>query len=441
MSSEPSTDLLVVPEEERELRGLELAERHFPMERREQVASFLNIEADNVALLPYLAWCASLNLSPIAGHVWLIPSKQRIPSRDGEGTETVVKYRPAIGRDGLLHKARESKGKPGGYKGMSFDVVCERDTFEVERSIDPDEPPKVLHRYASKPTAFDDGEDPTRYRGRVIGAWACCYVDGEPPTFYYANLREHGKRQQVWAYNPAASKRKPVFIDAQGKRTFADTGKPLMEWAGAWDYTSTMVLKSAQSYVLRIGLGVTGVVPVDELRDSDQYSRGDGDETPGIAYMNIDDFDFEAIENEELRERLRTAVEAVNDLVPMSWTAAKCEMVFTGRSDAELTAIAEQIEHEGDVLAKKVDPPSSAAAASEPEAVGQEEEPPDADVVEDDPEKAEKIEALRHRAADLQAARDEAEPASEEASAYAAELDQVEAELRELGAEDGPPSE
>lgn len=433
--TDASTDL-VIPEDERAFRGLELAELHFPIERRQQIAAFLEIPAEDPAMLPYLAWCAGNRLSPISGHVWLIPKK--IKGRDGNPDRTI--YKPAIGRDGLLHKARETKGKAGGYKGMQFGVVCEHDTFEVEYTGDMASDPQVLHRFASKPTQFPAGVAPDRYRGRVIGAWAKCLVDGEPPTFYYANLREHGRLRQVWDYNPAERTRKPLYFDEQGRNTFAEFAregqrhKPVMEWEGAWDYTSTMVLKAAQSYVLRIALGLTGVVPVDELRDAKAWSENDaGADGAPSAFADetlIAEFDFEKVP-ESVRERLREAVQAANDAEPYSWAPAKCEMVFTGRREEELEELAAQIEAENTLREER----RVAAEVAAEEIV-------DAEIVGDDPPaedakpaagKSDRRMELEASRVDLLAAIERAPDADALAKAQA-ELDQVEAELRQLGA-------
>lgn len=433
-----STAVAVVPMEERELRGLELAERHFPAERRKQVALFLNIDADNPAMLPYLAWCASLNLSPVAGHVWLIPQNTRVKDAD-DRWKTVTRYRPAIGRDGLLHKARETKGSAGGYRGMQFGVVCERDTFEVEWTGDIERDPKVLHRYASKPTEFEPDEAPDRYRGRVIGAWAKCYVDGEPPTFYYANLREHGRlrEKKVW---DEESRSKVVVRYPEGHEK---AGQPVLEWDGAWDYTSTMVLKAAQSYVLRIGLGVTGVVPVDELRDEEAWKRGEDAPQGAGAFLStedrgdVTDFEWDAI-SEAVRDRLRQAVTTANELEPWSWGPAKCEMVLSNRSDTELFSIVEQIERENDLREQRI--ARRAGEHHEEEHIG------DAEVVEegpsateeDPPATDEQVAMLRRREAELIERAEGADPSSEEAATLSAELDQVQAALRSMTEPDAP---
>lgn len=427
----PDTAVVVVPEEERQLRGLELALRAFDAEQRLAVAQFLDIPPESPALMPYLALCAGLNLSPVMGHVWLIP--KTIKGRDGEEERKV--YRPAIGRDGLLEKARQTKGKPGGFKGLRSNVVCERDTFEVS---DDGNEVTIMHRFASKPTAFEAGVAPDKWRGRVIGAWAKCFIDGEPPVFYYADLREHGRLRHTWAWNDAAHKMRPLYHDpaGNGKVTFTEMSdgirhRPVQEWEGAWSFLSTMILKAAQSYVLRIGLGVTGVVPVDELRSEDEYTNGPARETgPSIEHPGvIEEFAFDSLgAPEEVVERLTVAVQAANEGQPYSWPPAKCEMVMTGRTLEELVEIAEQIERENEARAQR------AAGAGETEPAIH-----DAEVVEDNGPRAsempadvkEKVDELRVRQRHLQEA---LESGDHDPGVITAELDQVEAQLRALGA-------
>lgn len=424
----------VIPEDERDVRGLELAERHFPPDRRAQVANYLEVPVQDPALMPYLALCAALNLSPISGHVWLIP--QLVKAQDGGEPRTV--YKPAIGRDGLLHKARQTKHAPGGYRGIRFGVVCAGDTFEVEDSLDDVmAPPKMLHRFASKPTVFPEGEDPARYRGPVIGAWALCLVDGEPPTFYYANMGEHAQVRQTWDWNPSGGDRgmgarEPLYVLPDGTTTFdarAAHAKPVMVWQRAWDYTSPLILKAAQSYVLRIALGVTGVVPVDELRDVKAWQRGQDVGGPQGVEVTIehDAFDVSTIVPEDapdgLGDALQAAVDQANRLEPFSWGPAKCEMVLTGRSAAELAVVVEQIVGE-----------NALRAAREQAREAARDRPPDGVPVEEEREPKvideEVVGVLRARRAGILASRMLAGDGRQEE--IDAELSQVDAELREL---------
>lgn len=222
---------LAVREEFDPGRSLALAEESFPLERRQQIAQFLSVDAEHPAFLPFLAVAASYRLDPIMGQLYLIPKKTRT-NVNGVWTDGPIKYSPMISRDGLLAIARRDPS----YMGVKHDVVCANDTFVVEHDTASfDAPPKVTHVYAPK----DPDRDVRQSRGAVVGAWAICYLRDRPPVYYFADIREHGKMKEK-----------------NGSKV----------WDGAWESTSAMIVKSAVSYVLRLGLGVTGLVPLDELK-------------------------------------------------------------------------------------------------------------------------------------------------------------------------------
>lgn len=439
-----SKALARVPVEDRSIRSLELASELFSPAERQQVAALLTVPAESPALMPFLALCVAEGFSPWANHVWLIPKKVKTRAQDGAEVEE-TKHIPTVGRDGLLHKARQSKGARGGFKGLQAQVVCERDSFDVVYTGDIANDPQVLHRFASKPTEFAADVDPGRYRGKIIGAWAKCYVDGEPPTFYFASVKEHARLKHVWAWNEAVRKRQPMFYAPDGGVTFAeftqrpgggmDRNRPVQEFEGAWDYLSTMILKAAQSYVLRIALGVTGFVPHDELRDPQEWA-----ETPLPAVDSTtagpDGFDLEEalpVVDPELRERLQRAVDTANEQDAFSWGPAKCEMVLTNRSEAELRSIVEDIESENDLRAQRLDRESrEAETITDAEIV---EEPPAKPPVPSEEEvRAERVEWLRGRVEELRERIGQAGREGVPDAGARAELDQVETELRSLGA-------
>lgn len=414
---------LEVRPEDQAIRGFELAEQVFTPERRTAIANFLNVTADDPVLLPYLVTCATYGLSPIMGEIWLIP--QKVTVRDGDATKKVERYRPAVGRDGFLSIARRDKR----YRGIQGAVVCEHDTFEVEFTGDLENDPKVLHRFASKPTAFEEGVAPDRYRGKIIGAWAKCYVSGQPPQFYFANLREHGKLEHEFEWGQRSGERIWHWTMPDGSTHAAvqqpPDSRPKMGWAGAWDYVSPMILKAAQSYVLRIALGITGLAPADEIVIDREALPAGGGAGAGPA---LEEFDWTKVAApDDVRERLQAAVVAANEVAPLSWSPAKCEMVFTGRSAEELLRCAESIEREVELHSARIDPPPSAPAGEEEhEPVGQV-EVEDATIV---PELTpEEREAEEHREADLIAALEGAEEGSEEHAAHQKDLHEVEARL------------
>lgn len=151
-------------------------------------------------------------------------------------------------------------------------------------------------------------------------------------------------------------------------------------------------------------------------------------------------YDWSVIEDADVQERLRGAVETANELEPNSWPPAKCEMTFTGRPAAHLSQIAGQIEARNAELIR---------AKSEAE-------PPDAEVVEEgegesgppaaqegtqeeeraapDPEAEARIQGLRQRYADLTEQRPLAQSEDQERE-IADELEKIAAELADLGGE------
>lgn len=418
-----STDL-ALRHEERATHGLQLAEEIFTPERRVAIAQFLNVQADDPAMLPYLATCAAYQLDPVMGQIWLIPQKVRV--QDGDATVNVTRYRPAVGRDGYLAIARREPR----YMGLKGQVVCEHDTFEVEYDGSEHEP-KVLHKFASKPVAFAADEPPHRWRGKILGAWARAIVAGQPDTFFYAPIHEFMRMREKWE-GPRGNRRK--VVDANGR--------PIMEAEGAWGYVSTMILKAAQSYVLRIGLGITGLVPADEVAGLQGHELTGQPDTEGTVADASIEFDFSTVTADPgLASALDELVTRVNELAPLSWTPAKCEMVMANADDAQLKRIVAQLEREVEALEARSQRGSAPSAAEQPvpEPDGQVEEPAaesgseadeevaDAEVVPEVDE--EHVAALRKRLADLEERMEGVEPETEEFAALSDEIDQVSGEL------------
>jgi hypothetical protein len=328
---------------------LEAAEAHYSKKEREAIAQFLNVSAEDTALVPFLAIAAQLDLSPIHGEIWLIKGRRK------EGDQWVDCYRPAVGRDGLLKHARRQKDR---FLGVRFGVVCANDTFEVE---DDGWEAKVLHRMASLQPGQEKGHE-SRWRGPVLGAWAKLFFrDGSPPLYYYAPAHEHVKTEDK-----------------------VKDGQPSKQFAGAWSYISTMIVKSAVSYVLRIGFGVTGVVPFDELRVDDPQMVG-GAAGEAESFMSsaepgdLDDDPMEGIEKiimglegigEKLAGELWEALRAINELSPFSWTPAKVRMRLGSDCDNEKArAVLSEIETEYKALRDKQAEREAREAESVEEAV------------------------------------------------------------------------
>lgn len=300
---------------------LALVDSAYTPEQRTEIAKYVGAPEDHEAFRPFLAVAAHLGLSPILGEIWLIPSTRW----DEDSQQETPTLRPAVGRDGFLKYAEDQDN----YAGLRSNTVCANDTFEWE---DDGREVKIVHKAASLGTAKDGDE--SRYRGPVVGAWAQVFFkDGRPPLFYYAPAHEH-------------------------VRTHVVDGK--VEPLGAWGYISAMSQKAAQSYVLRIGFRITGVVPIDELREGDRGKpAADGDQAAPAA--SIVDDPMVAIEqimqglewketNPTLYGQLFEALKAINDLTPYSWSPSKFNLRLGNRTEEEAAKVLAEVEGEFEKL-------------------------------------------------------------------------------------------
>lgn len=398
-----TTDLAVRSPEKEAVYGLELAEEIFTEERREAISNFLAIRPDDPAFVPFLAIAAQTGLNPMTGEIWLIPQRMKI--KDAEGREEWVdRYRPAAGRDGFLKVAR----RHAEFLGTESDVVHAFDTFLV-RMRRPDDPEGIVdvgggrvlvHEYPSlsearklwndeqalKPEGQRKPFDAVRYRGPVIGAWAVANWKGRKPTYYYGSIAEHGKTQE------------------KNNQTV---------WSGSWGYTSTMMLKSVLSYVLRISSGISGVVPVDEVKEGDPERALAAEEwDPGAQ--------LQAGLNPDLVTEFRESIEAAAEVDPSLWGRAKVELYAPSiENDADLEELIARVQAETD---------QERVRRAEPEVV-------DAEPVEEEPSGSssnlspEEIESLRHEEADLTGKLDELDEADEDFEGTRMRLEEVRAEL------------
>lgn len=305
-----------------ESNGLTLADEQFTPEQKTAIAGFLGIAPENPALIPYLGICARWGLDPVAGQIWLI--EQKVKGRDGN--PDTYRQKPAVGRDGFLAIARRSPT----FKGMEYDTVCANDEFIVTRDRGQI---NIFHQYAPIPREFAPGEDPQSYRGPLLGAYCLVELEGRKPSYYFAPLNEHVK----------------VGTNKSGDRYYQ----------GAWSYVSAMIIKSAMSMALRLGLGITGVVPVDERRGDD----GDADfeveggampptvESPPI--VGAKDIIIEEGLPEDVEKRLIDAVESENDASPNSWSSAKVRVRLSGRGVKGADLIIEEIERTAGIRKEK----------------------------------------------------------------------------------------
>lgn len=323
---------------------LNRVETHWSEDEREQLAKLHGgVSIHEPGFIAMLATALDLGLDPLRGEIWLAEGRQWSAARN----EWTVAYQPAVGRDGLLKHARSQKA----FKAVRFNVVCANDTFEVE---DDGWETKVLHRFASLgPAAAEQGHE-SEWRGEVVGAWAkLYYADDRPPLFYFAPAHEHVRTEEK----------------------IIDGGQKVESPIESWKYISAMIIKSAVSYVLRIGFGVTGIVPFDELRvDDPQFMGGEElsasgaqlDEDPNPLNAEFID-QLEAVP-EALRKELKIALDQINELVPFSWSPAKVRMRLGSDCDEDKArAVLAEVEGEYKALReRKAEREDRQAAAAAP---------------------------------------------------------------------------
>lgn len=306
---------------------IQAMEAAWPKRDREKLARFLNIDADNEAFIPFLTIASELGLNPFTGEIWLIPQRNRVKNAQGRWEDGPPKYSPAVGRDGLLKSARRHPE----YLGFKAGVHCEGDEFAIDYGT------QDVHHVQRW-----DGKE----RGTILGAWCRVAMRNREPLLYYAPLREHGR------------------YDTEKNR-----------WQGAWDYLSGMILKSAVSYAHRLALGVSGVVPADELREGGGDLAELPEQTEDIGAL-IEELTPDL--DDELRTELTAAVREANERTPFSWAPSKLRMRLGGKGAAAAKEVYEEVRDENQRAA-----PYEAEAAEEtlPEAPGNgdgEEEQPEA---------------------------------------------------------------
>lgn len=335
-----------------------------------------------------LYYCLSvaegIGLNPLIGEVYFIPAK----SSDGKGPT----LQPYIGRNGLVRKAAEK-----GYYYES-ETVHENDKFTMRRARSGET--VVTHSYTQAE------------RGEIVGAYAFLHRrDGsERPAFFYAKLDEY----------------LPTF-DVEWKMAKSPWG----------NQRSAMIEKCAMIGAGRKRLELGNVLMDGEVA---RYQE-QGDVGPGPRVVpDAGELDFSQFTaDRDLADQLRVGA------VAAGWPAAKCEMVMSGRSDAALGVIVDQLAGEVEIRAAQAD-----VSAAEPQSEGEQgggEGPPDASGSEAEIAEAvvvpdeEHAESLRRRAALLEERMMAAPNASDEQRELSDELDAVQVELDALENPDQPPLE
>lgn len=292
-----------------------------------------------------------------------------------------------VGRNGLLRKAEEFSD----YRGYESGIVYEGD---VLRRVAPEPDGRTLRERAG--VIFEQN---LMKRGKCVGSWAVAERAGRPPRFFFAPIED---------YRPG-------------------NAHPKSSWSR---YPTVMIEKCAISVVHRTLTNLSGVYLREEV--DKLLERADGQPTVITIeeqWASIVEVVRESEADAETQERLLAAMAALNELSPGSWGLGKVQMVIPGRSGAELSEQAEEIERD---IAGHAPVP-----VAEPE-----EEITDAEVVQEPAEQPEapaegsgdpsRREHLEMALEDLRAQADDGELSEKARAEAATRIAAVEAELAQL---------
>ncbi len=241
-------------------------------------------------LVLFLEICARYQLDPFAGQVWAA-------NMGGSGNGLTI----MVGRDGYLAYASRNTH----FTGLTGDVVHENDSFSVSWETTASGAfPNVSHVYP-----------PDTPRGAIVGAWSIAYRDDRAPTYFFAPIGEYKKEY---------------------KKTSGPWGKQV----------SAMVLKCAQSTVLRLAFNISGTTPADE----GPITR-DGTVINGEPVVPVHE-EPNWGEDEALAAKLQSLFASANDLRLGAFPPAKIKLVLADRDHAGLEQVAAQME---DWIEKRLD--------------------------------------------------------------------------------------
>jgi phage recombination protein Bet len=232
---------------------------------------------DNEFLL-FLELIGRYKLDPFAGQAYLA----KMPGKDGEPPS----FKTLVSRDGLLAIANRYND----FEGMEGDVIYATDT--IARTAD-----GFAHLY--DPIAADE-----RFKSDIVGAWARCFRAGRRPTFFLAKYASYKRDIKVW-------------------KTYPDA----------------MVLKCAESMVLRKQFSITGLVPEDEV--GGYYDERVGGVVAGDQTAAGQEPDWGP--DEELGHRLQIAFAEANRVRPGSFLPQKIRLQLAGADHLKRTQVLQTV--------------------------------------------------------------------------------------------------
>lgn len=219
-----------------------------------------------------------------------------------------------VGRNGLLRKAEEFPD----YLGYDSGVVHRNDQFSKG---DPNPDGRSLRERAgvSHRQTFTD-------RGEIIGSWCVAERAGRPLRFFFAPVED---------YRPSSP-------------------HPKSSW---FRFPTVMIEKCAISVAHRTLINLSGVYLREEV--DKLLEREDGEPvriTREEEWEGIQEAVAASDASEDVRERLLSAMDAMNVLSPGAWGLGKVQMVIPGRSAEELARQADQLEADVARLIPQHDP-------------------------------------------------------------------------------------
>lgn len=279
------TDEIVVPKAVVPAGGYDVTvdyRRQFSNEMLKLLGQTVAKDASPTEVLWLAEVAGRLNLDPLRREIWMAR----------------VDGRPLfmVGRDGLLTLAKRDPR----FLGLDGDVVHKQDTFEVERMPNGDR--RITHKWGNPAS-----------RGDIVGAWA------------ELRLRQRGSGEEEQRF----------FF-------FAPMGEYKRDGNTPWKkQASVMILKCAQSTVLRIGIGLSGLYGEDAERMLD--SGQNGTSIAGPVLVKPSDIEWGDEEDPALAQWLRRLFDSANAHREMTFSMQKIRLSLGGADHARREQIAKDL--------------------------------------------------------------------------------------------------
>ncbi|MET0604189.1 MAG: RecT family recombinase [Baekduia sp.] len=284
-----------------------LRRNQFNPEQVNLIRGTVAADCNDGELALFLETCARHELDPFIKEIWAIRWQS------GKPVHTVVS------KDGFLKIANRCTGpgwagESGEFLGVRGKVVHEHDAYDWHEEMRPDGTIATIveHRPRDadgKPTF--GGRDIVTKRGPIVGSWAICRRRGHDDVFFEASAAEYDKNINAWKTHRHA-----------------------------------MMLKVAESIVLRKAFPIAGVIGEGELERTERPSLTAVDGSGEVADINWP-------EDEALAAALQESFRA------LGYRRAKVRSLVNACASAEdFGALLGRLHAEADQAAVADEPPS-----------------------------------------------------------------------------------